>query len=79
MQGQKIFFLQNNQTGSGTQPASYSVGIEALPRRGKQASQDADHSSLSSNEVKNEWHCTSTPSLCVQRQLSLSLCNLMTH
>lgn len=50
--------------------------LRPFPWGVKQASHDTEHSSPSSTEITNERQCTSTPSLYVQGQLSLSLCNL---
>jgi hypothetical protein len=49
------------QTGSESHPASYTMGTEVLFRGVKRPGLEADHSSPSSAEVKNEWSYTSTP------------------
>jgi hypothetical protein len=56
---QGIYYCPKAQTGSGTQPASYSVGTE-----GKEAGREAAHSSPYSGEVKNDWSVTSKSPTC---------------
>jgi hypothetical protein len=60
--GNKIFSLCYwVQTGSLAHPSSYPVGITTLSPGVVQLVCEADHSRLSSAEVKNAWNCTSTP------------------
>jgi hypothetical protein len=49
------------QTGSGAHPTSYPMGIGAPSLGVKRPDSEADHSPLSSGEVKNAWRYTSTP------------------
>jgi hypothetical protein len=51
-----FIFSKNTQTGSGTHPASYSMGTWI-----KQAGREVNHSPPSSVEVKNDWTCTTAP------------------
>jgi hypothetical protein len=54
-QRQRIFLLASVQTGSGTHPASYSMGTGGPFPGGKaRPGRDADHSPSSSVEVKDE-------------------------
>ena len=66
--GQDSFPLQNTQTGSEGQPASYSVGTGESPSpRVKHLGHEADHSFPPIAYIDNEWSCnfyTSTL-LCV--------------
>jgi hypothetical protein len=56
------FFLHLRvQTVSGAHPDSYPVGTRGSFPGGKAAGREADHSPLSSAEVKNAWNYTSTP------------------
>jgi len=50
-------FRQNPETGYGATPASYSTGAEAVCLGVKRPCREANLS----NEVKNDWHCTSIP------------------
>jgi hypothetical protein len=47
--------------GSGTHPASYSMGNRGFFLGVKQPGREADHSPSSSAEVKNAWSYTSIP------------------
>jgi hypothetical protein len=49
------------QNGSGAHPASYPMSARGFSLRVKRPGREADHSPLSSAEVKNEWSYTSTP------------------
>jgi len=60
-----VSLLQIAQTGSGTKPASYSMGIESFFPGGKAAEVWYDHSA-SSADIKNEWSCSATPPICLQ-------------
>jgi hypothetical protein len=57
--------LQNFHTGSGAHPASYIIGTGGSLPVVKWPWCEADHSSQSSAEVKNECSCTSTPPMCL--------------
>jgi hypothetical protein len=50
-----FFLLQNDQNGSGSHPAFYSVDTGVLSPGIKQVGYAVDHSPPSSVEVKNEW------------------------
>jgi len=63
--GSNFSILQGIQTDSETHAASYSVGTQSSFPRCKAAKHDADHSLLSSIEVKHERMYTSTPPLCL--------------
>jgi hypothetical protein len=52
------------QNGSGAHPASYPMGTRALSLGIKRRGCEADHSPLSSAEVKKAWSYTSTPAVC---------------
>jgi hypothetical protein len=76
------------QTGSGTHPASYTMGTRgSFP--GGEVEREADHSPPSSVEIKNAWSYTSTPKYAfkacfsVEKQLkgrvNLSLCSTKYH
>lgn len=54
-------FLQNVQTGSGAQTASYSPTTEGFPLRLKRPEREADHSSPPIVEVQNKWSYTAIP------------------
>jgi len=61
--GERDFsLLQNVQTGSGVQKASYLKCIRVLPRgkNGRYVKLNTP-----STEVKNEWSCTSIPLICL--------------
>jgi hypothetical protein len=49
------------QTGSGVHPASYTMGTAVFSPGVKQLGREADHSSPTSDEVKNTWMYTSNP------------------
>jgi hypothetical protein len=49
------------QTGSGTHPTSYPMGIERFSPRVKWPGSEVVHSPPSIAEVKNAWNYTSTP------------------
>jgi hypothetical protein len=49
------------QNGSGAHPASYPMGTSGSFTGVKQPGCEADHPSLSSDDVKNAWSYTSTP------------------
>jgi len=49
------------QNGSGSHPASYSMGTRGSFPGGKRPGREADHSLPSSSRSKNEWSYTSTP------------------
>jgi hypothetical protein len=51
-EGQEFSLLHNVQTGSGVQPASYPVGNGDISLRVKRPALEADHSFLTSAEVK---------------------------
>jgi len=54
------------QTGRGTHLASYPVFISCCYSGGKAAGLEADHSPLSSAEVKSAWSYISTPNTSSQ-------------
>jgi len=54
---------ENIETGCGAAAASYSVASEPCFPGVKRPGFEADRSPLSSAWVKNEWSCTSTPSV----------------
>jgi hypothetical protein len=58
-----FLFSKTVQTAPGAHPASYSIGNGVLPGL-KLLKRDADHSTPSTAQVKNEWSCTSTPPIC---------------
>jgi len=49
------------QTGSGTHPTSYRMGIWVVTPGVKRPGRETNNSSLSSAELKNAWNYTSTP------------------
>jgi hypothetical protein len=63
--GNNFSILQGIQTGSETHAAPYSVGTQSSFPSCKATRHDADHSLLSSTEVKHELMCTSTPPVCL--------------
>lgn len=67
--------LESNQTGSGFDLISFSVGIKGSFPGVEGLGFDADHSSLSSVEAKNEWHFTACLPCFhgVQNDLTLTL------
>jgi hypothetical protein len=75
------------QTCSGSYPASYQMGTRDFSMWIKRPGREADHSPLSSAEVKNAWSYTSTPpsafmSWCwvkAQGQLYLYLLSSKSH
>jgi len=54
-----LSLFENAQTGSGGPLSGYWLPFSVVKLRGS----DADHSPLSSAEVKNEWSDTSTPAI----------------
>jgi hypothetical protein len=52
---------RGSRSGCGARPASYPMGTGALSMGVKRPRREADHSPLSSAEVKNLWNYTSTP------------------
>jgi hypothetical protein len=63
--GRKCFLLYNAQSGSGTHPASCSVGTRVLSWM-KRLSNDVDRSPVLSARGKNEWGCASAPHVCLR-------------
>ena len=59
--GKKYFLPQNVQTGSEAQLISYSMCTEGPFPEVKWSELEADHTSSSNSEGKNEWSCTPTP------------------
>jgi len=57
----KFLYLQSVQVSSEAHSASWSVDTTKPFPKGKVVKHAADHSVLSSAEVKNEWLYTSTP------------------
>jgi hypothetical protein len=55
-----FFFLQNFQTRSGADPASYSLGAGLLPGK-NWPGLEVNHSSVTITEVKNNWRYICTP------------------
>jgi len=75
--GQDIFFLQNVQIGSGSNPASYSMCSRRFLPRIKRLDLEADHSPPSNTKFKNEWRYTSTSThafMACTVTILLSLC-----
>jgi hypothetical protein len=64
--GLGIFFHHRVQTGSGTHPASYPMGTRGSFPGVKRPGREADHSPLSSAEIKNTLNYTSTPPIRLQ-------------
>ena len=63
--GQEIFVVpKDTYSGSAIHPALCSVGTGCYFTGLNWPGQEADYSSPSSAEVKNEWSCTSAPSIC---------------
>jgi hypothetical protein len=58
-------YLLNVQTGSGTYPASYSMGIGVLSLRAQRAGNKADHSHPPCPEVENKWGYNSNVLVCL--------------
>jgi hypothetical protein len=56
-----LSLLQNFQTGSGTNPGSYSVSTGRFFQGMKRPNSDADHSPASTAAVKSLWSFTLTP------------------
>jgi hypothetical protein len=52
--------LQIAENGSGTHPASFSMGTGGASPRLKRPVREAEHSTASSANIKNEWSYTST-------------------
>ena len=63
-----VFFSKTVPTISGANPASYS-GVPSLLVAGRPEC-EADHSPPSSDEVKDEWSCTSAPPVCLMDNLT---------
>jgi hypothetical protein len=59
---QEFSLLHSIQTGSGAHPASYPISTGDLSPGVKLQGREADHSPLTSVEVKKMWIYTSTPS-----------------
>ena len=67
--GERDFsLLRNVQTGSGTHPASCSVGTEVLLRGQSGLGCAAKYSPPSIAEVRSEWSYTFSPRICVDRE-----------
>ena len=60
-----LYLFRNVPTGSGAHPASNSIGICFYTQGAKRPWREADHSTPSSPEVKNEWSYTSAHPLCL--------------
>lgn len=61
-QGKTVFSPQCTQTGSGSQPASYSVStVHTSPGRKAARGSIAKYSLASTAEIKNAWNYTSVP------------------
>ena len=64
-QGQEIFVVPKDiYPGSGTHPAFCSLDTGCYFPGLNWSGQEADYSPSSSANVKNEWSCTSAPSVC---------------
>jgi hypothetical protein len=60
--GAENFSLHHRvKTGSGTHPASYSIGTRVSFPGVRRPGRESDHSPPSSAEVRNEWNYTSPP------------------
>jgi hypothetical protein len=62
--GQDFSLCHNTQTESEPDPASHPVGTEALSPGVKRPGHEADHSPVSSGEVKNASNYKDVSSLC---------------
>ena len=60
-----LYLLQIVQTGCGTHPACYSIGIVVLSLRIKRPEREVNHSPSFSTEVKNQWSYTNIPPICI--------------
>jgi hypothetical protein len=64
-QARELSLLQNIQTGSGTNSASYFKGTRSFFPGAKWPGNEADQSPPSSAKIKNVWSYTTTPPMCV--------------
>jgi hypothetical protein len=66
--GRAVSLVRNVQPGCEAHPPSYSVGMGAVSPEVKRPRHQADHSSPSRTEVKNEWRYASTFLMCLSGQ-----------
>jgi len=74
-----FYFCRTAQTGCGSNPHCYSVGSRILALEVKWPGHEADHSPLSSAEVKSEWGYTSSPPICFHGMDRVTLWYLVQH
>jgi hypothetical protein len=64
--GRDVSLLRNVQLGCEAHPPSYSMGMGAISPAVKLTRHQADHSSPSRAELKNEWRYNSTFLMCLR-------------
>jgi len=64
--GRAVSLVRNVQPGCEAHPPSYSVSNGTVSPGVKRPRHQADHSSPSRTEVKNEWRYTSTSLMCLR-------------
>jgi hypothetical protein len=69
---QEFSLLHNIQTGYGSHPVSYQLGLGALSPAVKRPGREADHSPPTGAEVRKTWIYTSTPTYTFMVQCLIS-------